>query len=200
MPPALKPAMPLVPSRLGMVGARHDGLLRKLATCVTVLAAAPIGEGASSAWAQGGIAAAMAPGDSVEKHVADTIAAGAGIVDEKIARLMAGDAADRVHDLLGYGVPFDRDRIRAGLEKACEKRDVSAETIDQLVSDIENDVYQNMEREVASEYIGELVMKKLRQLDPVAYVRFASVYREFKDASDFVEEVEPLLGKPSDSV
>src|SRR5258708_27046972 len=51
----------------------------------------------------------MAPGDSVEKHVADTIAAGAGIVDEKIARLMAGDAADRVHDLLGYGVPFDRD-------------------------------------------------------------------------------------------
>ena len=76
---------------------------------VTVLAAAPIGEGASSAWAQGGIAAAMAPGDSVEKHVADTIAAGAGIVDEKIARLMAGDAAERVHDLLGYGVPFDRD-------------------------------------------------------------------------------------------
>src|SRR4051794_4919069 len=76
---------------------------------VTVLAAAPIGEGASSAWAQGGIAAAMAPGDSVEKHVADTIAAGAGIVDEKVARLMAGAAAERVHDLLGYGVPFDRD-------------------------------------------------------------------------------------------
>jgi L-aspartate oxidase len=76
---------------------------------VTVLAAAPIGEGASSAWAQGGIAAAMAPGDSVAKHVADTIAAGAGIVDEKIARLMADEAADRVQDLLGYGVPFDRD-------------------------------------------------------------------------------------------
>jgi transcriptional repressor NrdR len=100
----------------------------------------------------------------------------------------------------GRRVPFDRDRIRIGLEKACEKRDVSAQVIDQLVSDIENDVYQNMEREVPSEYIGELVMKKLRQLDPVAYVRFASVYREFKDASDFVEEVEPLLGKPSDSV
>ena len=100
----------------------------------------------------------------------------------------------------GRRVPFDRDRIRVGLEKACEKRNVSAQTIDQLVSDIENDVYQNMEREVPSEYIGELVMTKLRQLDPVAYVRFASVYREFKDASDFVEEVEPLLGKPSDSV
>src|SRR5947199_1014263 len=55
------------------------------------------------------MAAAMAPGDSVEKHVADTIAAGAGIVDERIARLMAGEAAERVHDLLGYGVPFDRD-------------------------------------------------------------------------------------------
>ncbi len=97
-------------------------------------------------------------------------------------------------------VPFDRERIRLGLEKACEKRPVSAETIDQLVSEVENEVYQNMEREVPSEYIGELVIKKLRQLDTVAYVRFASVYRDFKDASDFVEEVEPLLGKPSDSV
>ncbi len=76
---------------------------------VTVLAAAPIGQGASSAWAQAGIAAAVSPGDTVEKHVADTIAAGAGIVDEKIARLMASQAADRIHDLLGYGVPFDRD-------------------------------------------------------------------------------------------
>jgi transcriptional repressor NrdR len=96
-------------------------------------------------------------------------------------------------------VPFDRERIRAGLEKACEKRPVSAETIDQLVSDVEANVYQTMEREVPSEYIGELVMQKLRKLDPVAYVRFASVYREFKDASDFVEEVEPLLGKSPDS-
>jgi L-aspartate oxidase len=76
---------------------------------VTVLAAAPIGEGASSAWAQGGIAAAMAAGDSVEKHLADTLAAGAGTVDEGIARLMIGDASARIHDLLGYGVPFDRD-------------------------------------------------------------------------------------------
>src|SRR5262245_23209980 len=76
---------------------------------VTVLAAAPIGKGASSAWAQGGIAAAMSSGDSAEKHVADTIAAGAGTVDEKIAGLMASDAAARVHDLLAYGVPFDHD-------------------------------------------------------------------------------------------
>ena len=99
----------------------------------------------------------------------------------------------------GRRVPFDRERIRLGLEKACEKRPVSAQAIDQLVSELENDVYQNMEREVPSEYIGELVMQKLRELDPVAYVRFASVYREFKDASDFVEEVGPLLGKSPDS-
>jgi L-aspartate oxidase len=75
----------------------------------TVLTAAPIGEGASSAWAQGGIAAAMAPGDSIEKHVADTVTAGAGIVDRKIATLMASEASARIHDLLSYGVPFDRD-------------------------------------------------------------------------------------------
>lgn len=76
---------------------------------VTVLAAAPIGKGASSAWAQAGIAAAVMPGDTVDKHVADTISAGAGTVDEKIARLMATQASARIHDLLDYGVPFDRD-------------------------------------------------------------------------------------------
>ncbi len=76
---------------------------------VTVLTASSLGRGASSAWAQAGIAAAVSEGDTVDKHVADTISAGAGIVDEKIARLMAGQAADRITDLLGYGVPFDRD-------------------------------------------------------------------------------------------
>ncbi len=76
---------------------------------VTVLAAAPIGQGASSAWAQGGIAAAMSPGDSFDKHLADTVVAGAGLVEEKMARLMISEGPDRVHDLLGYGVPFDRD-------------------------------------------------------------------------------------------
>ncbi|MGH6762818.1 MAG: L-aspartate oxidase [Phyllobacterium sp.] len=88
---------------------------------VTVLAAAPIGRGASSAWAQAGIAAAVSDGDTVEKHVTDTLAAGDGIVDERIARLMAAEAADRVHDLLGYGVPFDRDlegRLQVSREAA----------------------------------------------------------------------------------
>jgi L-aspartate oxidase len=88
---------------------------------VTVLAAAPIGKGASSAWAQAGIAAAVSEGDTIEKHLADTISAGAGIVDEKIARLMVSEAAARVHDLLEYGVPFDRDlegRLQTSREAA----------------------------------------------------------------------------------
>ena len=76
---------------------------------VTILATAPIGEGASSAWAQGGIAAAIAQGDTPEKHTADTLVAGAGIVDEQVALGMAMEAADRVRDLLAYGVPFDKD-------------------------------------------------------------------------------------------
>ncbi|MBD9493408.1 L-aspartate oxidase [Ensifer sp. ENS01] len=76
---------------------------------VTILAAAPIGHGASSAWAQGGIAAAMSPGDTFEKHVADTLAAGAGIVDQKMTRMMVAEGPARIHDLLEYGVPFDRD-------------------------------------------------------------------------------------------
>ena len=95
-----------------IVGAGLAGLfcaLRLAPRPVTILAAAPIGEGASSAWAQGGIAAAMGEGDSVDSHVADTIAAGAGTVDEKIARLMASEASECIHDLLEYGVPFDRD-------------------------------------------------------------------------------------------
>jgi L-aspartate oxidase len=76
---------------------------------VTVVTAAPIGEGASSAWAQGGIAAAVGEGDSIEAHVADTIKAGAGLVDRNIATLMASEGPARIADLLQYGVPFDRD-------------------------------------------------------------------------------------------
>jgi L-aspartate oxidase len=76
---------------------------------VTVISAAPLGEGASTAWAQGGIAAAVSDGDSAEAHAADTIAAGAGLVDETVALGLAREAGARVHDLLHYGVPFDRD-------------------------------------------------------------------------------------------
>jgi L-aspartate oxidase len=87
----------------------------------TVLSPAPLGQGASSAWAQGGVSAAIQPGDSVASHVADTLVAGAGLVDETIAHRMAAEASDRIHDLLAYGVPFDRDlegRLVASREAA----------------------------------------------------------------------------------
>src|SRR6187455_2023038 len=76
---------------------------------VTVISAAPLGSGASTAWAQGGIAAAVAEGDSAESHARDTIAVGGGIVDEAVALGLANEAAARIDDLLRYGVPFDRD-------------------------------------------------------------------------------------------
>jgi len=95
----------------------------------------------------------------------------------------------------GTRVPFDRSKILLGLHKACEKRPVSAETLEAVVQEIENEIYERSEKEVPSKVIGELVMKKLRQLDQVAYVRFASVYREFKDPTQFLEELRPMLEK-----
>jgi L-aspartate oxidase len=92
---------------------------------VTLISAAPLGEGASTAWAQGGIAAAVADGDSAESHAADTIAAGAGLVDEKIALGLAREAGARIQDLLNYGVAFDRDlegRLAVGREAAHSAR------------------------------------------------------------------------------
>ncbi|MDA9437202.1 L-aspartate oxidase [Bradyrhizobium sp. CCBAU 51627] len=92
---------------------------------VTLISAAPLGQGASSAWAQGGIAAAVAEGDSPEAHAADTIAVGGGLVDEAVARGIARQAASRIHDLLAYGVPFDRDlegRLAVGQEAAHSAR------------------------------------------------------------------------------
>ncbi|TKW73325.1 MAG: FAD-dependent oxidoreductase, partial [Bradyrhizobium icense] len=92
---------------------------------VTVISAAPLGQGASSAWAQGGIAAAVAEGDSPEAHAADTIAVGAGLVDERVALRLAREAGARIDDLLCYGVPFDRDlegRLAVGREAAHSAR------------------------------------------------------------------------------
>ncbi|MBI3866275.1 MAG: transcriptional repressor NrdR [Planctomycetia bacterium] len=93
----------------------------------------------------------------------------------------------------GSRVPFDREKIRSGLEKACFKRPVSEEQIERVISAVEREMYQNFEREVPSRCIGELVFNMLRDIDQVAFVRFASVYREFKDVNDFVEELEPML-------
>jgi len=93
----------------------------------------------------------------------------------------------------GTRIPFDRDKIRIGLEKACYKRPVSDDQIEQVISEVEMDVSANFEREVPSRYIGEQVFNCLRRVDQVAFVRFASVYREFKDVNDFVEELQPML-------
>jgi L-aspartate oxidase len=107
-----KPKSPLGPGDVVIVGAGLAGLYTALKLAplpVTVVAAAPLGEGASSVWAQGGIAAAVGEGDTPEAHAHDTIIAGAGIVDETVAHTVAEEAGVRVRDLLKFGVPFDRD-------------------------------------------------------------------------------------------
>ncbi len=93
----------------------------------------------------------------------------------------------------GTRAPYDSSKIRVGLEKACYKRPISDEQIDEIIAIVEADIYDNFEREVPSPYIGEKVFNLLRKLDQVAFVRFASVYREFKDVNDFVEELQPML-------
>jgi transcriptional repressor NrdR len=93
----------------------------------------------------------------------------------------------------GSRIPFDREKIRAGLEKACYKRPVSEDQIESIICEVEAEVYSDFEREVPSRAIGEKVFELLRGVDQVAFVRFASVYREFKDVNDFVEELEPML-------
>jgi transcriptional repressor NrdR len=91
--------------------------------------------------------------------------------------------------------PFDAAKLRSGLEKACYKRPVSSEQIETIVRQVESEVYANHFGEVPVTVLGELVMTHLKALDQVAYVRFASVYRAFKDVSDFVEEVQPMLAE-----
>lgn len=93
----------------------------------------------------------------------------------------------------GTRVPFERRKVFEGMVKACEKRPVATEALEQIVQQIERELADIAEREVTSREIGEMVMRKLRDLDQVAYVRFASVYREFKDISQFLEELRPLL-------
>jgi transcriptional repressor NrdR len=95
----------------------------------------------------------------------------------------------------GNRVPFDREKIKAGLAKACWKRPISDDQIEAIVTAVETDVYDKFDNEVETRYLGELVMQHLRKLDQVAFVRFASVYREFKDVRDFVEELEPILAE-----
>ena len=93
----------------------------------------------------------------------------------------------------GVREPFVREKLRAGLEKACWKRPVSAEQIEAIVTEIENEIDATLDSEIESRLLGDLLMEKLRKLDEVAYVRFASVYRQFKDVRDFVDELQPML-------
>jgi len=91
--------------------------------------------------------------------------------------------------------PFERKKVLAGLVKACEKRPISMEKLEELVDKIEFTLQKNYEKEVRTKDIGELVMKMLQELDEIAYVRFASVYRQFKDVSQFMKELKGLLDK-----
>lgn len=89
--------------------------------------------------------------------------------------------------------PFDRSKILRGMVRACEKRPVSMADIEAAVSDIEQIVQNSLEREVSTDKIGELVMERIKPLDEVAYVRFASVYRQFKDINSFMRELNKIL-------
>ena len=92
---------------------------------------------------------------------------------------------------------FDSEKIRGGIIKACEKRPVSMDEIDAMVSDIEREVYNSLIKEISSARIGDLVMEKLRGKDDVAYVRFASVYKQFKDIDEFMDELRDLVKERS---
>ncbi|GFE58330.1 MULTISPECIES: transcriptional regulator NrdR [Geobacteraceae] len=109
---------------------------------------------------------------------------------------------ERVEDILplvekkdGRREPFDRLKLIAGIQKACEKRPVSAEAIEHMVDRLETRLQESSEKEVPSTTIGEWVMNELHDLDQVAYVRFASVYRSFKDINEFMSELQDLLKK-----
>lgn len=90
---------------------------------------------------------------------------------------------------------FNREKLLNGLMRACEKRPVSLDTLEHVIDDIETSLQNSLDREVTSEKIGELVMDKLKAVDEVAYVRFASVYRQFKDINTFMSELSKLLGQ-----
>ncbi len=95
----------------------------------------------------------------------------------------------------GSRQPFDRAKIKRGLEVACWKRSISEAQLDAIVTEVQNELESHSELEIESREVGELVMQHLRALDQVAYVRFASVYRQFEDVHDFVHELRPMLAE-----
>lgn len=107
---------------------------------------------------------------------------------------------EKVEDIPVYVVkkdgtrePFDKRKIMTGLLKSCEKRPVSISEVEGIADDVEKQIYNTMQQEVTSNLIGELIMGKLKDIDDVAYVRFASVYRQFKDINTFMEELQKIL-------
>ena len=98
----------------------------------------------------------------------------------------------------GSRVPYDREKMIAGLQKACYKRPVSADKIQEAADKIEEAIFKNYDKEVSSIFVGECAMKHLRSVDNVAYIRFASVYREFTDAGEFIDEVTQAINEPID--
>jgi transcriptional repressor NrdR len=90
---------------------------------------------------------------------------------------------------------FSREKVRSGIQKACQKRDISVNVIEEFLDELERDLREAGEKEIPSYKIGEKIMVKLHEIDDVAYVRFASVYREFKDVNDFVSELKSLLSR-----
>ena len=91
--------------------------------------------------------------------------------------------------------PYDRSKIESGIIRSCHKRPVSSEQIENVVNEIENRIFSMEEKEIPTSYIGEMLMDKLKDLDEVAYVRFASVYREFKDVNTFMSEIVKIIKK-----
>jgi len=90
-------------------------------------------------------------------------------------------------------VPYDREKVIGGLQKACYKRPISAEQLQQIADKVEENIFQKFDKEVSSAFIGESVMKQLRRVDKVAYIRFASIYRDFRDAGELIKEVSEAI-------
>jgi len=93
----------------------------------------------------------------------------------------------------GRRVPYEREKLRRGIEKACWNLNVSVEQVDGMLGSVESEAFEKYDREVPSSFLGELVMRELRKVNQVAYVRFASVYKEFKDVSEFMEVLEEFV-------
>ena len=139
-----------------------------------------------------------------DDKVIDSRAAGDGFVIRRRRECIACDRRFTTYERIeetpvrvvkkdGTRMPFDRRRILGGLMKACEKRPVSVDTLEEITARIEDEITSTIDREVSTQQIGEFVMDALRKVDQVAYVRFASVYREFKDVDQFMATLKGLL-------